>query len=135
MLEADYAYTASDGTCTFSAAQATDVGVSIYMEVTAKSVVNMKAAVAKQPVSVSIEADQRVFQQYTSGIFDSSACGTSLDHATLVVGYGEDAGTEYWIMKNSWGTSWGEAGYMKLLIEDGSGICGIQIEPLYPTVN
>ena len=86
----------------------------------------MKAAVAQQPTSVLIEADRAVFQQYTSGIFDSTACGTSLDHATLVVGYGSDAGQEYWIMKNSWGTVWGEEGYMRLAIVDGAGICGIQ---------
>jgi len=93
----------------------------------------MKAAVAKQPVSVSIEADKAVFQQYKSGIFDSTSCGTNLDHATLVVGYGSENGTEYWIMKNSWGSRWGEDGYMRLAIEEtGEGICGIQHQPLYP---
>jgi len=82
-----------------------------------------------------IEADRAVFQQYRSGIFSSTGCGTSLDHATLVVGYGSDAGTEYWIMKNSWGTVWGEEGYMRLEIVDGDGICGIQMNPLYPASN
>lgn len=72
---------------------------------------------------------------YSSGIFDSESCGTSLDHATLVVGYGSEDGTDYWIMKNSWGTSWGDAGYMKLKIVDGAGICGIQMGPLYPSSN
>merc|ERR1712179_259030 len=67
-----------------------------------------------------------VFQQYSSGIFDSTSCGTRTDHATLVVGYGSDAGQEYWLMKNSWGTSWGEEGYMRVAIEDGVGICAIQ---------
>jgi len=76
-----------------------------------------------------------VFQQYTSGIFDNDACGTALDHATLVVGYGEENGQEYWIMKNSWGTVWGEEGYMRLAIVDGPGICGIQESPLYPYSN
>ena len=92
----------------------------------------MKAAVALQPVSVSIEADQPVFQQYSSGIFDSTACGTNLDHATLVVGYGSENGTEYWIMKNSWASTWGESGYMRLKITSGAGNCGIQHEPIYP---
>ena len=87
----------------------------------------MKAAVAQQPVSVSIEADKAAFQQYTSGIFsDAAACGTSTDHATLVVGYGSENGQDFWIMKNSWGTeSWGEEGYMRIAIEDGVGVCGI----------
>ena len=92
----------------------------------------MKAAVAKQPVSVSIEADKIVFQQYNRGIFDNTGCGTNLDHATLVVGYGSENGTEYWIMKNSWNSGWGEEGYMRLKIEDGVGVCGIQKEPIYP---
>ena len=96
----------------------------------------MKAAVAKQPVSVSIEADKMVFQQYKTGIFDSSKCGTKLDHATLVVGYGTDSsGTPYWIMKNSWAATWGDQGYMQLQIVDGAGICGIQMGPLYPSSN
>jgi C1A family cysteine protease len=78
-----------------------------------------------------------VFQQYKSGIFDSAKCGTSLDHATLVVGFGTDAasGTDYWIMKNSWGTVWGEQGYMQLAIQSGAGVCGIQMGPLYPSSN
>jgi C1A family cysteine protease len=95
----------------------------------------MKAAVAQQPTSVLIEADKSVFQMYKSGIFDSTACGTNLDHATLVVGYGSEAGQEYWIMKNSWGTVWGEEGYMRLAIVDGDGICGIQMSPLFPYSN
>ena len=70
---------------------------------------------------------------YNGGIFDSSACGTALDHATLVVGYGSENGQEFWIMKNSWGTGWGEDGYMRLAIKQGAGVCGIQMNTLYPT--
>jgi len=106
----------------------TGVGTSTagaYTDVLANNVAQMKAAVAQQPVSVVIQADQAVFQQYVSGIFDNVKCGTSTDHATLVVGYGSDAGQEYWLMKNSWGTVWGDEGYMKLAIVDGEGICGI----------
>jgi len=94
----------------------------------------MKNALASQPLSVSIEADKSVFQSYKSGIFNSTACGTSLDHATNVVGWGTSGTTEYWIMRNSWGTSWGEQGYMRVAITTGAGICGIQSSPLYPTV-
>ena len=134
-LETVYPYTAKNGTCQYNESSATAVNVSTYTKVTADNVEQMKAAVAKQPVSVSIEADKMVFQQYKTGIFDSSKCGTKLDHATLVVGYGSSNGTDYWIMKNSWGTVWGEEGYMQLQIVDGDGICGIQMGPLYPTSN
>jgi C1A family cysteine protease len=74
----------------------------------------MKAALARQPLSVSIEADRSVFQNYRSGIFNSTACGTSLDHATNVVGWGTSGGVDYWLMRNSWGTTWGESGYMRV---------------------
>jgi hypothetical protein len=135
-LETVYPYTAKNGTCAYNKDSATAVDVSTYTNVTKDNVDQMKAAVAKQPVSVSIEADKMVFQHYTSGVFDSSECGTKLDHAVLVAGYGTDsAGTPYWIMKNSWGTTWGEKGYMQVQIVDGAGICGIQMGPLYPTSN
>lgn len=71
-------------------------------------------AVAHQPVSVAIEADQREFQLYQGGVFDAP-CGTALDHGVLVTGYGTDEdGKEYWIVKNSWGPLWGDQGFIKL---------------------
>lgn len=95
----------------------------------------MKEAVTKQPVSVAIQADQKVFQIYKSGIFDSAECGTALDHATNVVGWGTELGQDYWIMRNSWGNTWGESGYMRIAIRDGAGICGIQMQVDYADVN
>ena len=95
----------------------------------------MKAALAQQPLSVSIEADTYVFQTYKSGVLNSTKCGTQLDHAVLAVGYGSENGQEYWLVKNSWGTTWGENGYIKLAIVDGDGICGVQMGPLFPTSN
>ena len=113
-LESEYPYTSGagdSGTCKQSELTSTDVKTTGHFFVAAKDVDQMKAAVAQAPVSVSIEADKSVFQQYTSGVFDSKKCGTRTDHATLVVGYASDADGEYWIMKNSWGTVWGESGY------------------------
>jgi len=87
-------------------------------------------------VPVAIQADQRVFQQYTSGVFEDSRCGSSLDHAVTLVGYGTEGGKEYYTMRNSWGSSWGEAGYMKMaIIGDGVGTCGVQMDPVAPTTN
>jgi len=86
---------------------------------------------------VAIEADQFSFQRYSSGVFDNSSCGTNLDHAVLLVGYGTDAdsGVEYYTMKNSWGSSWGDEGYMKMaIVGNGPGICGVQMQPAYPTM-
>ena len=95
----------------------------------------MKAALAQQPLAVAIEADKRVFQTYKSGILDSSACGTKLDHAVLVVGWGTESDQDYWLVKNSWNTTWGDQGYVKLAIEEGKGICGVQMQPLFPNSN
>jgi len=86
---------------------------------------------------VTIEADQAVFQQYTSGVMDSLACGTQLDHAVAAVGYGTDAATgkDYYIVRNSWSASWGDAGYIKIAAVAGRGICGIQMQNSYPTTD
>lgn len=96
----------------------------------------LEAAVAQQPVSVAIEADQAVFQHYTGGVLTDDACGESLDHGVLVVGYGTDGGQKYWKVKNSWGTDHGEEGYWR--IERGSsetgGECGIRKGAVFPTV-
>jgi len=64
---------------------------------------------------------------------DSTACGTQLDHAVAAVGYGTEAGQDYYIVRNSWGASWGLDGYIKIAAVDGAGICGIQMESLYPS--
>jgi hypothetical protein len=94
-------------------------------------------AISRQPVSIAIEADQRDFQLYKSGVF-TGTCGTNLDHGVLVVGYGSEYGSDYYLVKNSWGTSWGEDGYIKLgrgpQYNNGQGQCGILLEASYPTL-
>lgn len=72
---------------------------------------------------------------YTGGVITGSACGTSLDHGVLAVGYGTENGQEYYLVKNSWGPSWGVDGYVKLGVEDGNGVCGIQMQPLIPSTD
>ena len=94
----------------------------------------MKAALNKQPLSVLVNANSNVFRSYKSGVVNSG-CGTQLDHAVLAVGYGVENGQEYWLVKNSWSTWWGEDGYIKLAITDGAGTCGVQMAPYYPTSN
>ena len=121
--------------CDYDESSATSVNVSGYSFVTADNVTQMKSALAQQPLAVSIEADKYVFQAYSSGILDSTKCGTRLDHAVLTVGWGTENGQEYWLVKNSWNTSWGDQGYIKLAIVDGAGICGVQMEPELVSAN
>eukprot|EP00475_Leptophrys_vorax_P035329 TRINITY_DN580_c0_g1_i4.p1 TRINITY_DN580_c0_g1~~TRINITY_DN580_c0_g1_i4.p1 ORF type:complete len:327 (-),score=77.09 TRINITY_DN580_c0_g1_i4:64-1044(-) len=131
--ESAYPYTAADGTCKTSCAKTSKI--SSYVDVASDNEDALKAAVAQQPVSVAIEADQSGFQFYSGGVF-SGTCGTNLDHGVLVVGYGADASTgqNYWLVKNSWGASWGESGYIRLIRKGGqtTGQCGIAMEPSYP---
>lgn len=104
-------------------------------DVTSKDTFALMSAVAMQPVAVAIEADTRYFQLYTGGILDATTCGTNLDHGVLVVGYGEENGKKYWIVKNSWSSSWGENGYVRILRSSDAtdaGICGIAMEASFP---
>ena len=99
--------------------------------------ISLKAAVAQQPVAVAIEADTRYFQSYSGGILTSSSCGTNLDHGVLAVGYGTENGQDYWLVKNSWSSSWGDHGYVKIGRSSSTndpGICGIAMQPSFPTV-
>merc|ERR1712188_152223 len=96
----------------------------------------LEAAVAQQPVSVAIEADKSVFQHYTGGVLTNDACGSNLDHGVLAVGYGVDNGQKYWKVKNSWGTSFGEDGYIRIEKGDpaSGGECGIRKMASFPTL-
>jgi C1A family cysteine protease len=106
------------------------------VDVTPEYEPHLKQAVATTPVSVAIDADSAVFQLYVSGIIGSNACDADLNHGVLIVGYGEEKGIAYWIVKNSWGSDWGERGFMKIERDTsklgGEGACGIAIMPSYP---
>merc|ERR1719428_2493068 len=89
----------------------------------------LMGAVMQQPVSIAIEADQSSFQMYGGGVL-TKKCGSKLDHGVLLVGYGTDAGTDYWKVKNSWGASWGDHGFVRMT--RGKNICGINSVPNAP---
>ena len=130
--ETDYPYTAMDGNCNYDSSKVVARPVS-RANVTPNNAVALKTAIAAGPVSVAIEADTFVFQFYSGGILNSKACGTNLDHGVVAVGYGVDPSKgEYYIVRNSWGSSWGVKGYINIAVVDGAGICGIQMEPVYP---
>jgi len=130
--ESDYPYEGKVGTCH---AQGGVTTVKSYADVKTNSPLDLKAAVATGPVSVAIDAAGIGFQLYFGGIM-KHFCGTSLDHGVLVVGYGTSSSNEdFWILKNSWGGSWGEKGFFRIFRDDseaGPGVCGLQEQPSYP---
>merc|ERR1719330_2250544 len=121
MLESDYPYQARKGTCQTHSIVKT---ITKYSDVSANSESQMENFLAQGPVSVAIEADQNSFQFYNGGVF-TGQCGQNLDHGVLAVGYGSDGGQKYWKVKNSWGASWGEQGYIRLERGKNPSQCGI----------
>merc|ERR1712134_206446 len=101
-------------------------GVTGYKSV-GSSASGLTSAIMNSPISVAIQADQSVFQQYTGGVI-SSGCGTNLDHGVLAVGVNSDGSIK---VKNSWGSSWGANGYVNIATDQ----CGIATDASYPTVS
>lgn len=137
--ESSYPYTARTQT-SYCQSRRSNCGskldrISSYRDVSRNSESQLAAAVSQGPVSVAIEADQSAFQLYRGGVF-SGNCGARLDHGVLVVGYGSDGGREFWKVKNSWGSSWGEQGYIRICkncnMNRNAGECGIASQPSYP---
>lgn len=144
--EEAYPYKGVDGTCKKKCKDDSKATVKTHTDVAANAKALM-SAIAKQPVSIAIEADQSSFQFYKSGVF-TAACGTTLDHGVLAVGYGtmgkknatevdtKKKAKNYWKVKNSWGASWGMNGF--ILLERGKkqkgGQCGILNSASYPTL-
>lgn len=141
-LEQDYPYVSGStqvaSACKTSCSKINGTKVVSFTAIEPNSDLAMMSALVQQPVSVAIEADQRAFQFYSSGVF-TGTCGKNLDHAVNVVGYGTDKnGLDYYILRNSWGTSWGVGGYMFLArgsqYNSGSGQCGVLLEASYPNL-
>ncbi|OAY82761.1 senescence-specific cysteine protease SAG39-like [Ananas comosus] len=127
-----YPYQGTQGTCRASSSAAT---ISGYEEVPANSEPALQSAVANQPVSVGIDGGDMNFQNYKTGVFNGP-CGTDQNHAVTAIGYGTaDDGTKYWLIKNSWGTTWGEAGFMRIQrdVQSPEGMCGLAMHASFPT--
>jgi len=131
-LEDEYAYTGKKNFfCQAkNCASGEQAPITGFQDVTPNNEDDLQAAVNIGPVSVAIEADQKVFQFYKEGVLDDASCGTQLDHGVLLVGYGTD-GKDYWKVKNSWGETWGEEGYIRMARNKNT--CGIASQPSYPT--
>jgi C1A family cysteine protease len=139
---AEYPYTATDGVCKFNAA---DIDASIYNWTWGITPCNTPATydcnnqnetgmmtVVQQLGPQSICVDAQPWQTYKSGVFNSPLCKHGyydLDHCVQVTGYGTESGQEYWLVKNSWGVTWGEQGYIKLIY--GVNMCGVADEVTY----
>ncbi|KZV36969.1 hypothetical protein F511_27706 [Dorcoceras hygrometricum] len=135
--EANYPYTAADGTCDGKKANSPAVTIDGHENVPANDENALLKAAANQPISVAIDAGGSDFQFYSEGVF-TGGCGTDLDHGVAIVGYGTTVdGTKYWIVKNSWGAEWGEKGYIRMQrgVRAKEGLCGIAMEASYPIKN
>jgi len=132
--EASYAYTAKDSTSCRYTATNSGATISSYKDVTSGSEAALVTAVNQQPISVAIDAGHNSFQLYKSGVYYEPACSsTRLDHGVLAVGYGSDGTNDYWIVKNSWGTSWGMSGFINMARNKNNN-CGIATMASYPIV-
>jgi hypothetical protein len=140
--EEDYPYEAKQGKVC-NPTGCTDVPgtiVSTFYDVPPGDEMSMLAAIAMQPISIAIQANQFVFQMYKSGVLTDSSCGAAgdIDHGVLAVGYGTDLETQepYWLVKNSWGETWGDSGYIKMSRKSDNefGMCAILKMASYPEV-
>ncbi|GMN53933.1 hypothetical protein TIFTF001_023059 [Ficus carica] len=131
--EEEYPYRGANGKCDRDRMSNRKVEIRSYENVPHNDEERLQAAVAHQPVSVAIDAGSSEFQFYSHGIFNGR-CGMDLNHGVTAVGYGEEDGKKYWLVKNSWGADWGDSGYIKLHrgSRDDRGKCGIAMEASYP---
>lgn len=126
----DYPYIGKAGTCNDS--QGGKVHTYRVKTLQSAYVPAMKRGIMGGPINLTVRADNIVFQAYTGGILDSKDCGDIMPNlAVVAVGYGTENGQEYYLIRNAWGTDWGEDGYIRIAIEEGSGICATNLLPLY----
>ena len=132
--EQSYPYEAIAEKCHYNPRNsgATDKG---FVDIESGDEKKLQAAVATVgPISVAIDASQESFQLYKEGVYSDPDCSPeNLDHGVLVVGYGTEDGKDYWLVKNSWGPTWGDEGYIKML-RNGDNACGIATQASYPLV-
>ncbi|KFK43609.1 hypothetical protein AALP_AA1G148800 [Arabis alpina] len=132
-LEDTYPYQMKEGSCLSSVTPA--VRIRGFKDVLSNNEAALLAAVSLQPISVYITARIASFIHYAGGVYDAPDCGTNTNHAVTFVGYGtSQEGIKYWLVKNSWGETWGENGYMRIRrdVEWPEGMCGLAQSASYP---
>ena len=135
--------TTKTGTCQQTCSKVSGTDVQCVVNVKPKSDSDMMTALSKTVVTIAVEGDETTFQLYKSGVF-TGKCGTTLDHAVALVGYGSQNGLDYYILRNSWSSSWGDGGYMLIgrgndpatgkSYNNGAGQCGLLMEASYPVL-
>jgi len=132
--EASYPYEARDGPCRFKPA---DIGATVtgYSDIPEGDEAALTQAIASiGPISVAIDASHFSFQLYHQGVYYERRCSsTRLDHGVLAVGYGIEDDGQFYLVKNSWGLSWGQKGYIKMA-RNRNNNCGIATQASYPLV-
>ncbi|OAY65532.1 Ananain [Ananas comosus] len=129
-----YPYKASKGPCKTNGVP-NSAYITSYAHVRRNNESSMMYAVSNQPITAAVEANAN-FQHYKGGVFNGP-CGTRLNHAIAIIGYGQDSsGKKFWLVRNSWGARWGEGGYIRMArdVSSSFGLCGIAMDPLYPTL-
>ena len=128
---ASYQYTAQDGTCNTNCSLIQNTDIKNCSDISPNIEELVIAYLSQQPLSVAIEADSDTFQHYKRGLYNDSSCFEGgLDHGVLLVSYGP----EMLRIKNSWDTTWGEDGFMRMArTGDGDGMCGIYNKVSFPT--
>jgi len=138
--EADYPYVAKQGKCMTNCTDVPGSHVFDFLDIPGGDELAMLAVISMQPVSIAIQANQFVFQFYKSGVLTDDSCGAraQLDHGVLLVGAGVDSETQepFWKVKNSWGDSWGEGGYIRMSrnSKNDYGMCGLLKMASFPLV-
>ena len=135
MTKQDYPFVGHSAGACYENHDLAVVSVSSYINVIPNDVEQLKIAVSQGPVAAAIAASDDAFMFYSGGVIQEGTCGDMLDYAVTIVGYDKSKdGQEYWLVKNSMGTSWGEYGFAKIEIKEGVGVCGIQQQATIPFV-